>query len=166
MANKNNISYIYGSAAPKLAPQVQPVNPAQQEQERRRQLKQRRNLARAKRMSTLNFVLMLMATTMIFAMCAIYIQLQSELNSRMSHVAQLESNLIALRTDNDIMEKRIETSIDFNEIKERAIGELGMRYPTKNQVVYYHIDEVDYMEQYEEVPEGYEDTLLGMMLNQ
>ena len=169
MARQSNISYMYGSAAPKMmpnaAPQQQPSNPIFDEQERRRQLRERRNLARAKRMSALNFVLMMMATAMIFGMCAVYIQLQSELNSRMSHVAELESELIALRTDNDIMEKRIETSVNYDEVKERAINELGMVYPSKNQVVYYHIDETDYMEQYDEIPNGYEDTILGMMLN-
>lgn len=169
MAGKNNISYMYGSAAPKVMPNAvpkhQPEKPVYDEQERRRQLRERRNLARAKRMSALNFVLMLTATAMIFGMCAVYIQLQSELNSRMSYAAELESNLIALRTDNDIMEKRIETSVNYDEVKTRAMDELGMVYPTREQVVYYHIDEVDYMEQYEEVPDGYEDTLLGMMLN-
>lgn len=173
MAEKNNIYYMHGSAAPKInpntppygRPQVQPVQPFDEEQERRRQLKERRNLARAKRMGALNFVIMMMATAMIFGMCAVYIQLQSELNSRMSRVATLEAELIALRTDNDIMKKRIETSIDFDEIKDLAINELGMVYPSKGQVVYYQIDETDYMEQYDDIPDGYEDTILGMMLN-
>ncbi len=173
MAEKRNISYMYGNAAPKLEPksvpsrkpQIQPVRPESDEQERRRQLKERRNLVRAKRMSALHFVLMLMATAMIFAMCAIYIQLQSELNSKMKQVASLETDLIALRTDNDIMEKRIETSIDLDEIKDRAMNELGMVYPSKDQVIYYQIDQTDYMEQYDDIPDGYEDTILGMMLN-
>jgi len=173
MTRQNNISYMYGNAAPKMnpserpqrRPQVQPVSPKQQEEERKRQLRERRNLARAKRMSTLNFLMMLSATAMIFVICAVYIQLQSELNSRMARVAELETELIALRTDNDIMEKRIETSINLEDVKNRAINELGMVYPTEDQVVYYHIDESDYMEQYEEIPKGYEDTIFGMMFS-
>jgi len=171
--NKNNIAYLYGSAAPQIRPEVEPQrrpyvepkSPRQEEYERKRRARERRQLMREKRRSALSVFAMSIATIMIFGMCATYIQLQTELNSRMSKVAELESSLIALRTDNDIMEKRIETSIDLDEIKQRAINELGMNYPTSEQVVYYNVDRTDYMEQYEEVPEESGESFFDLIFN-
>ena len=46
----------------------------------------------------------------------------------------LEKEIADLKTDNDTTLKRVNTSINLNEIKEKAIAELGMVYAAPDQV--------------------------------
>ena len=85
--------------------------------------------------------------------CGVYLKLQSDITSRMKTVAALENQVTDLKTDNDATLKRINTSIDLETVKNTAINELGMVYPSKEQIVYFQIDTADYMNQYEDIPE-------------
>ena len=64
----------------------------------------------------------------------------------------LENEVMDLKTDNDAAEKKIETSVDLESIRKKAMEELGMVYPTSEQIVYFQIDSSDYMNQYEDIP--------------
>ena len=70
----------------------------------------------------------------------------------MKNISALESEIADLKTDNDTTLKRINTSVDLNQIKEKAIGELGMVYASQDQVAYYSIEDTDYMTQYSDIP--------------
>ena len=70
----------------------------------------------------------------------------------MNNISSLEKEIADLKTENDTTLKRINTSIDLNEIKEKAMGELGMVYASEDQVAYYNMEDTDYMMQYEEIP--------------
>ena len=50
--------------------------------------------------------------------------------------------------------KNIETSVDLEQIKQKAINDLGMKYPAADQVVTYSVQSSDYMNQYGSVPEN------------
>ena len=70
----------------------------------------------------------------------------------MNNIASLQSEVNDLRADNDARYKSITTSVDLNEIKKKAIKELGMSYPKEKQVVYYFIENNNYMDQYSDIP--------------
>lgn len=74
-----------------------------------------------------------------------YIQLQSELTSKIKNVAKLESSLNMMKMDNDETYNRITSSIDLEEIKRVAIGELGMTYAKEGQIIMYSSGGYDYM---------------------
>lgn len=74
-----------------------------------------------------------------------YIQMQSELTSRTKNVAKLQSELNVLKTENDEKYNRINGSIDLEQIRRVAIGELGMTYAKEGQIVMYTSGENDYM---------------------
>ncbi|MDE6413320.1 MAG: septum formation initiator family protein [Eubacterium sp.] len=76
-----------------------------------------------------------------------YVNLQSELTIRQEQIAALESEISDLKIDNDTTYKRITTSVDLKTIRRKA-KKLGMKYPKENQIVYYTIDNSDYMTQY------------------
>ncbi len=146
-AGRGNL-YVYGSAAHKL--DVRRVEtPRQLEQGPRRELSHetRKNREKARNMS-LGYVVFLMAA---FTTCAFilinYIQLQSELTNRTKYLATLESQLNNLRLTNDEEYSRITSSIDLEEIKRVAIGELGMTYAEEGQIITYSSVENDYMRQ-------------------
>lgn len=139
-ANGSNV-YIYGNTARRLDIR------RELEQEPRRQLSRetRKNREKARHMN-FGYVVFLVAA---FCTCAFilinYIQLQSELTNRTKGLASLESKLNTLKLDNDEEYSRITSSIDLEEIKRIAIGELGMTYAKEGQIITYNSVENDYM---------------------
>ncbi|MBQ7077672.1 MAG: hypothetical protein IJM91_06030 [Lachnospiraceae bacterium] len=170
--NEREYEYVAGNVAPafdfeKEAARRERIQKEQEEAEKRREelIRKRaiKKLAVSKRKSRINLVAMLMATVFVMASCVYYINLRSEYNSRLNKVNELENKVITLNENNNAYEKRIETSINLSEIKDRAINELKMVYPTEGQIQYYHIDNTDYMEQYKDIPNGRENSVFGMI---
>ena len=71
----------------------------------------------------------------------------------MKNVANLESQIANLRADNDAKYKELTTSVDLEYVKDVAMNQLGMTYATEEQVIYYSIDNENYMDQYSNIPE-------------
>lgn len=140
--SRNNV-YVYGNTARRLDVQ------RQLEQEPRKKLSNetRKNREKAHHMN-LGYVVFLVAA---FCTCAFilinYIQLQAELTNRTKRLATLESRLNSMRLENDETYNRITSSIDLEEIKRVAIGELGMTYATEGQIITYTGVNNDYMRQ-------------------
>ena len=76
-----------------------------------------------------------------------YIQLQADLTNLTKGVATKQSELNSLRSANDEKYNRIMNSIDLEEIKRIAIGELGMTYAKEGQIILYADEGDDYMRQ-------------------
>lgn len=117
------------------------------EEEPRRQLSHvtRKNRDKAHHMSV-GYVLFLMAALCVCAVVLInYVQLQSQIKDKVKHIAQQESVLNNLRLENEEKYNRIVSSVDLEEIKKVAIGELGMTYARENQIVNYTGGSYDYM---------------------
>lgn len=133
--------YVYGNTVRKIdfGWEEEPV--------RKPDPKVRKNREKAKHMSA-GYVLFLAA-----ALCAAgfilvhYIQLQSNLTALTQTVAAKERELSRLRLSNDEEYNRIISSIDLEEIRRIAIGELGMDYAEEGQIVNYDNNSRDYMRQ-------------------
>lgn len=133
--------YVYGNTARKLNIQ------RQLEEEPRRQLSNeaRKNREKAQHMS-FGYVAFLMVAMCASALILInYIQLQADLTTKVKQVARLESELNSMKLANDEEYNRITSSIDLEEIKRIAIGELGMTYAEEGQIVFYSNSGNDYM---------------------
>ena len=52
---------------------------------------------------------------------------------------------VSIKRSNDEEIKWLESSTDLEEIKRRAITELGMVYANENQIIIYHSPDQDYM---------------------
>ncbi len=74
------------------------------------------------------------------------------MTTRMDHIKELEQELDALRSENDITQTRINTSVDLDYVYRVATEELGMVYAGKDQVLMYHQTESEYVRQYEDIP--------------
>ena len=81
-----------------------------------------------------------------------YIQMQADLTAQVETIAALESELNNLRLANDEELTRINSSIDLEEIKRIAIGELGMVYAAEGQIVNYTNEGSDYVRQLGDIP--------------
>ena len=66
-----------------------------------------------------------------------YINLQSDITNRVTHISKMESELNNLKLANDETYTKIMSNVDLDEIKRIAIGELGMKYAKEGQVITY-----------------------------
>lgn len=139
---RSNTPYIYDNTARDL--QIR-----RQMEEPRRQLSHetRKNREKARHMS-IGYVTFLMAALVACAFFLVnYIQMQSQLTTKITEVSRMESELNALKLANDEEYSRITSSVNLEEIKKIAIGELGMTYAAEGQVIPYAGISNDYMRQ-------------------
>ncbi len=143
--------YIHGSAAPKL--EAKPERERRTRREQSQSATVRRNQERALQMN-IPYVLLLMAAAICtLYLCVSYLQLQSSISTRLRNIESLESTVEQLRSDNDALETRINTSVDLDYVYKVATEELDMVYANKNQVRLYNRSESEYVRQYEDIPE-------------
>lgn len=137
MSSKNY--YVNGNTVRELDTPVRHNQRTRKEIEEARRRKNRRNAARRNRQRAMEmsrgYVVFLTACVVITALTAVlFVQMQSQMTTRMKNVANLESQLADLRADNDARYKNLTTSTDLEHIKKVAMKKLGMKYPTEKQV--------------------------------
>ena len=101
----------------------------------------------------LGYVTFLVVAMLVTASVLInYIQLQSQITNNVEQISYLERQLNDLKLANDEEYSRITSSIDLEEIKRIAIGELGMQYASEGQIVTYTNEGSDYVKQVADIP--------------
>ena len=75
------------------------------------------------------------------------ISLTTQITNAVEEIADLESELSELKKENEEALNAIETSVSLDDIKYRAITELGMSYADENQIIHYTNEESDYVRQ-------------------
>ena len=140
------ITYLYGSAAPKLepTPQRRPLR-----EEERRTAPQRKQKVQAKPypVNMPLLVLSIVAFIALGAMMIQYIRLNSEITAITAANTKLESQISDLRAENDEYYGRIMNSVDLEKVREVAIMDLGMVYASEGRVITYDSHMDDYVEQ-------------------
>ena len=120
--------------------QVRVVEPAERKQGKNQKM-------------SLGYVLfMSVALAFMGVMLVFYIGLQSEVKSTVKTISQRESELNDLRNSNDEMESRVKSDVDLEEIKEIAMGQLGMIYAKEGQIETFLSEDSDYVRQLQEIP--------------
>lgn len=147
--NTSRQVYIDGNTARKL--QTLPT-------QKKRKPTQGTKTARRKRIkvSPMNFGYISFMIAAVLVVCVVlmgYINLQSDITNRITHISKMESELNDLKLSNDEMYTKIMSNVDLDEIKKIAIGELGMKYAKEGQVITYSGEGSDYVRQYGEIPE-------------
>lgn len=111
----------------------------------------RKRVAEARRSKAITFYFVL-----IFGVfCSLfvgYVSLQSSISASMKNIAKLEVQINEMKADNNAASSRIATITNLNEIKETAIEDYGMIYADSSQIVYYSMDQKDFMSQYADIP--------------
>ena len=109
----------------------------------------RRNRDKARYMN-FGYVLFLSMAVAVTAFILFgYVKDQSELTMSIKRVASLERDLNDIRLTNDENLARINSSVNLEEIKQTAVGELGMTYAKEGQVVVIESEGSDYVRQLE-----------------
>lgn len=112
----------------------------------------RRNREKLQKISAPYLVLLAGATVMLLMICVYYLRVHASITTYRNEIERLETTLQDMRTDNSVLEARIESYIDLDHIYQVATEELGMKYPKDSQVIYYDKTESGYVRQYEDIP--------------
>lgn len=117
---------------------------ARREEEMRLEEEERRREAAASRASVAAVAVMLVFLTVSIIG---YVRLMSQVTVSQNHISTLTTQIEDLKTKNDQRLEEINSSISLAEIKEIAIGELGMKYADSSQIVTYSSNSDDYVHQ-------------------
>lgn len=88
------------------------------------------------------------------AACVHYLQLNAQVTAQRSAVNSKKLELNDLKSYNEAYYSKVTASVDLEEIKRRAINELGMQFVTEDQIRYYTPGNNSYVRQYQDVPES------------
>ena len=144
-------SYVYGTAVRKEA--VQPnQRPVEHTKEVSQRVRQNRN--RALHMNRGYVMFLAVAAMIALFSCVQYLQLQSEITSRSEHITELQRELAERREANTTKYNVVMNSMNLEEIRERAMNDLGMVYATEDQVVSYKNPANVSVTRYTEIPKS------------
>ena len=143
---------VYGNVLP--VPEAAEPQPEIREPERERRIgravrRNRRNIAYLTR----PFIAYLgVMVVVLFLAVAALITVSGQITGAEKKLASLSAELNAVKADNSAARVYMEKAVDVNEVYRIAVGEYGMVYPNKEQVVYYRQSESSYVVQNEEIP--------------
>ncbi len=149
-----SFNYQYSAAAPQVVPGFDREQRLREKQERERRLRQKRLQQHKKelRRHRLHAFYLTLGLIIFGSLCTSYIHLQNSITTSMHNIADLESQITDLKAQNAATESRIHTSTNLSAVKSRAVNDLGMVYATSDQIVYYDMQDEDYMNQYDSIP--------------
>ena len=78
-----------------------------------------------------------------------YVNLQNDITTKMNSIGSLESEITDLKAMNAATKSRINSKANLNEVKNVALHDLNMVYAGEDQIVFYSMEDEDYMNTYE-----------------
>ncbi|MDE6314751.1 MAG: cell division protein FtsL [Lachnospiraceae bacterium] len=141
--------YVEGNTARQL--ELLPELPLEHDTRRVPRNTIRKNREKASHMNPGYVLFLSVASVVTFMICFQYIQLRSQITSRIENISTMETELSDLKIENDAELSRVNNSIDLEEIKRIAMEELGMVYASKEQVILYEDKDAEFFRQYESV---------------
>ncbi len=145
-------SYVYGTSARKEAVRVQPERHVEQTKELSQRVRQ--NRSRALHMNKGYVVFLAVAAFVTLIACTQYLQLQSEITNRSERITELQQELANRKEANTTRYNAIMNSINLEEVRERAMNDLGMVYAQEEQVITYKNPANVSVRQYADIPES------------
>lgn len=147
------MAYVYGNTIrketlPKTKEHISQDKPRQTS----RQVRKNRN--KALHMSAGYVVFLAIAAIAALIVCTGYLKLQSEITSRSRNIASLQEELADLKEDNTTRYNAVLNSVNLEEIREKAINELGMVYASPEQIIKYKSPTSNTVKQYEDIPKS------------
>lgn len=160
-----NLNYIQGNTVKNAqsAPDIKRRRVHEESRHKKVSADTRRNRERETSMNLGTVLFLSVAAIIMFAVCVEYLQLKINLTNRVNNIAKLEGELQDISAENDELENKLNTSVDLEHIKQVAMEELGMVYPSKDQIVTYEDSNSDYINQYENIPDKESASIAGVL---
>lgn len=100
-----------------------------------------------------SMTLLAAAMAITLYLCYNYLQVQGNIVQLERDVAVLEQELTTVLAENAALENGLNGQVNWDEVYRTAVGELGMVYPNKNEVITYESTDNGYVIQYKDIPE-------------
>lgn len=144
--------YIYGNTV--RQPEAVPVGrpPKQPKRPVRTSSQVRKNRRRALSMSRAYVIFQMIAAVCAVMICVSYLKIQSDMTDRSENVSALQEELTELTEQNDTAYSAVADSVNMEEIRSKAMNELGMVYAAQGIVIEYNSPTSDYVRQYSDIP--------------
>lgn len=97
--------------------------------------------------------LLVAAMAITLYLCYNYLQVQGNIVQLERDVATLEQKLDTVLAENAALEDGLNGQVNWEEVYLTAVGEFGMVYPNKNEVITYESREMGHVIQYQDIPE-------------
>lgn len=97
-------------------------------------------------------VFLAVAMVVALTVCVRYLQLQSELTGRSRNIAAMQRELADLKEDNTTKYNAVLDTVNLEEVREKAMNELGMVYAGPDQIINYKSPTSNAVNQYENIP--------------
>ena len=98
-------------------------------------------------------VFVVASVLIMVAACIVLLFMESRIADQQNNINNLEAQLEVLEADNAAYASSLENMYSLEDINNVAMNELGMVYAKKGQIIYYDSANVDYVKQYQDVPE-------------
>ncbi|MBQ6893891.1 MAG: hypothetical protein IJN40_00175 [Clostridia bacterium] len=127
-----------GTSAYKLDQYENYTRQAQEKQNNRKIIKEKKDIITRKKLAVIMSVVFVTAIAFLFANALL---LQSA-----SKVTELSKELEDMKVRNTQVSFEIVSGVDYNEVERKAISEFGMQHPESYQNVYVNVVQSDYVE--------------------
>lgn len=150
--NSHRQEYVYGNTV--RQPEAVPVRRTREQPKRpaRTSSRVRRNRRRALSMSLAYVIFQMIAAVCAVMICVSYLKLQSDMVDRTENVSALQEELTELTEQNDTAYNAVADSVNLEEIRSKAMNEMGMVYAAQGIVIEYNSPTSDYVRQYSDIP--------------
>ena len=149
--------FIYGNTAPakpEYEPSRQPKRKPAVRTKRKTTPQTKANQTKALEFD-FAFIKALAAGMAVIALVSFfYLSEQSKLEQQRSAVSAKKSELSTLLVENEDLNLEIEQSINLPAIQETAMKKYGMKKPAQSKVIAYDSKNVDYVRQYNKIPDS------------
>lgn len=126
-----------------------PKNPSRQKKRKPRLNYERyAESAYAPTMNVFNFVMLIFMAGVFIYSCTMYLRVSDKIATVNTETYHVRNKMEKIKAENDNKENKIYAGIDLEEIREKALNELGMVYPYKNHVIKYQAVTGGYVRQF------------------
>ncbi len=152
MNSNSRQMYVYGSAVQKqqVLPQRRPESKPAETRRTSRQVRKNRNRALSINPAYAGFLAV--AAVIAVFVCVCYLRLQSDIVSRSENITALQEELSVMTEANDTAMQAAEDAVNLEEVRTKAVNELGMVYAAQGNVVEYAAPAAESVTKYNDIP--------------
>lgn len=142
--------YLRGNVVPKVDA-VPDYDPEKKRKQVSRQV--RKNRVKEAAITRGYMIFLTVASVAVVAICVLYLSLQSALITQNNAITKLQTQYSDLQEANDARYNNINDSVSLDDIRNKAMNELGMVYASPSQIITYENPDNDFIKQYSSIPD-------------
>lgn len=98
-----------------------------------------------------SLILLTALAVLMISLCVVMITMEMHVREQGARIAELKTQVSEMKKQNKEAEKRLSSSVDYQWVRKEALR-LGMSQATEDQVIYYSVEDGDYMVQLDDIP--------------